>query len=98
MRPWSEKVRDVPGGFLIPILIMIIISFPPLFGHEIVGVLCGIVYGLWVGFGIVAAGTFFGEGRVAGTLSLSPPWVASASLTRHTHSGHVVRVQGPPPH
>ncbi|KLU85915.1 hypothetical protein MAPG_04934 [Magnaporthiopsis poae ATCC 64411] len=61
LRPWSEKVREVPGGFLIPILIMIVISFPPLFGHEIVGVLCGIVYGLWVGFGIVAAGTFFGE-------------------------------------
>lgn len=32
-----------------------------LFGHEIVAVLCGVVWGLWVGFGIVAAGTFLGE-------------------------------------
>lgn len=32
-----------------------------LFGHEIVAVLCGLVWGLWVGFAIVAAGTFLGE-------------------------------------
>lgn len=37
------------------------ISFPPLFGHEIVGVLAGVVWGLWIGFAIVAAGTFLGE-------------------------------------
>ncbi|KAK4118281.1 hypothetical protein N657DRAFT_583904 [Parathielavia appendiculata] len=61
LRPWAEKVRDLPAGWLIPIVILIIISFPPLFGHEIVALLCGVVYGLWIGFGIVAAGTFLGE-------------------------------------
>ncbi|KAL2163849.1 hypothetical protein VTH06DRAFT_5908 [Thermothelomyces fergusii] len=61
LRPWSEKVRDLPAGWLIPIVILVIISFPPLFGHEIVALLCGVVYGLWIGFGIVAAGTFLGE-------------------------------------
>ncbi|KAK3900989.1 snare associated Golgi protein-domain-containing protein [Staphylotrichum tortipilum] len=61
LRPWSEKVRDLPAGWLIPIAILIIISFPPLFGHEIIALLCGVVYGLWIGFGIVAAGTFLGE-------------------------------------
>ncbi|ORY15410.1 snare associated Golgi protein-domain-containing protein [Clohesyomyces aquaticus] len=61
LRPFSEKVRDLPAGWLIPIVILIIISFPPLFGHEIIAVLCGVVYGLWIGFGIVAAGTFIGE-------------------------------------
>ncbi|KAH8203375.1 hypothetical protein TruAng_002470 [Truncatella angustata] len=61
LRPFSEKVRDVPAGWLIPIVILIIISFPPLFGHEIIGLLCGVVYGLWIGFAIVAAGTFLGE-------------------------------------
>ena len=25
--------------------------------------LCGVVWGLWIGFGIVAAGTFFGESK-----------------------------------
>ncbi len=32
-----------------------------LFGHEIVAILCGLVWGLFPGFGIVAAGTFIGE-------------------------------------
>lgn len=51
---------------------MFVLSFPPLFGHEvryihdeysrqIVAVICGLVWGLWIGFGIVAAGTFIGE-------------------------------------
>ncbi|TVY45433.1 Golgi apparatus membrane protein, partial [Lachnellula occidentalis] len=61
IRPPSEKIRDLPAGFLIPIVILILISFPPLFGHEIVALICGVVYGLWIGFVVVAAGTFLGE-------------------------------------
>ncbi|PVH97379.1 hypothetical protein DM02DRAFT_616540 [Periconia macrospinosa] len=61
LRPFSEKLRELPAGWLIPIVILFIISFPPLFGHEIVGVLCGVVWGLWIGFAILAAGTFLGE-------------------------------------
>ncbi|KAK0648061.1 snare associated Golgi protein-domain-containing protein [Cercophora newfieldiana] len=59
--PFSKHVRALPAGWLIPIVILIIISFPPLFGHEVVALLCGVVYGLGVGFAIVAAGTFIGE-------------------------------------
>jgi len=59
--PFSQHVRALPAGWLIPIVILIIISFPPLFGHEIIALLCGVVYGLGIGFGIVAAGTFIGE-------------------------------------
>ncbi|KAK7940830.1 uncharacterized protein PG986_013217 [Apiospora aurea] len=73
LRPFSEKVRDLPAGWLIPIVILIIISFPPLFGHEVVALLCGVVYGLWIGFAVVAAGTFLGE---VGT------WFAFKSLLR----------------
>jgi len=61
LRPTSEKLRELPGGWVIPIAILVAISFPPLFGHEIVALLCGVVWGLWIGFGIVAAGTFIGE-------------------------------------
>ncbi|KAK4182050.1 snare associated Golgi protein-domain-containing protein [Podospora australis] len=61
LRPFAQKVRDLRAGWLIPIVILIVISFPPLFGHEIIALLCGVVYGLWIGFGVVAAGTFFGE-------------------------------------
>ncbi|KAG5335019.1 hypothetical protein C0989_002478 [Termitomyces sp. Mn162] len=48
-------------GWLIPIAVLFVISFPPLFGHEIVAILCGLVWGMWIGFAIVAAGTFIGE-------------------------------------
>ncbi|KAF4618399.1 hypothetical protein G7Y89_g14904 [Cudoniella acicularis] len=61
LQPVSSNIRSKPWGFIIPILILIIISFPPLFGHEIIALLCGVVYGLWIGFAIVAAGTFLGE-------------------------------------
>jgi hypothetical protein len=63
LRPTSEKIRDLPGGFVIPVVILIVISFPPLFGHELIALLCGVVWGLWIGFAIVAAGTFLGEGK-----------------------------------
>lgn len=61
LRPFAEKVRDIPAGWLIFVAVLIIISFPPLFGHELVALLAGVVYGLWIGFGVVAAGTFIGE-------------------------------------
>ncbi|KAK3201209.1 hypothetical protein GRF29_185g94206 [Pseudopithomyces chartarum] len=61
LRPFSEGLHDLPAGWLIPIAILFVISFPPLFGHEIVALLCGVVWGLWLGFAIVAAGTFLGE-------------------------------------
>lgn len=64
LRPFSEKVRDLPAGWLIPVAILFVISFPPLFGHEIIALLCGVVYGLWIGFAIVAAGTFIGESKL----------------------------------
>ncbi|KAF8633114.1 hypothetical protein AX15_001497 [Amanita polypyramis BW_CC] len=55
---WVHKLRF---GWLIPIAVLFVISFPPLFGHEIVAILCGVVWGLGIGFAIVAAGTFIGE-------------------------------------
>ncbi|KAH9937903.1 uncharacterized protein BXZ73DRAFT_22654, partial [Epithele typhae] len=52
---------SMPAGWLIPIAIFFVLSFPPLFGQEIVAVLVGDVWGPWIGFGIVCAGTFIGE-------------------------------------
>ncbi|PSR79510.1 snare associated Golgi protein-domain-containing protein [Coniella lustricola] len=61
LRPFAEKCRDIPAGWLIFVAILFVISFPPLFGHELVALLAGVVYGLWEGFGVVAFGTFIGE-------------------------------------
>lgn len=63
LRPFAEKVRNIPAGWLIFIAVLFVISFPPLFGHELVALLAGVVYGLWIGFGVVAGGTFIGEGE-----------------------------------
>ncbi|KAF9267179.1 hypothetical protein L218DRAFT_856319, partial [Marasmius fiardii PR-910] len=61
LHPLTLKLHELSWGWVVPILILFVISFPPLFGHEIVAILCGLVWGLWVGFGIVAAGTLLGE-------------------------------------
>ncbi|KZV71190.1 hypothetical protein PENSPDRAFT_412610 [Peniophora sp. CONT] len=61
LEPFAQKLKDLPAGWLIPVGLLIILSFPPLFGHEIVAVLCGVVWGLGIGFGIVALGTLLGE-------------------------------------
>ncbi|KAI0350431.1 hypothetical protein OH77DRAFT_1413055 [Trametes cingulata] len=61
LRPAADWMHDLPYGWTIPIGVLFVISFPPLFGHEIVAILCGLVWGLGPGFGIVAAGTFLGE-------------------------------------
>lgn len=73
LRPKAEQLQDLPAGWLIPVRaelidsdadkvgILFIISFPPLFGHEIVAVLLGLIYGLWIGFAICCAGTLLGE-------------------------------------
>ncbi|KAJ6510534.1 hypothetical protein C8R45DRAFT_891990 [Mycena sanguinolenta] len=61
LTPVTNWMHGLKYGFLIPIGILFVISFPPLFGHEIVAILCGVVWGLWIGFAIVCAGTFLGE-------------------------------------
>ncbi|CAI6334206.1 unnamed protein product [Periconia digitata] len=61
LRPFSDRVRDIPAGWLIPVAILFVLSFPPLIGDEIVEILCGVIYGLWAGFGIVALGTYLGQ-------------------------------------
>ncbi|SNX81584.1 uncharacterized protein MEPE_00289 [Melanopsichium pennsylvanicum] len=61
LTPISKKVTTVGWGWIIPVAILFIISFPPLFGHEIVLILVGLVYGIWIGFGIASLGTLLGE-------------------------------------
>lgn len=76
LRPFAEKVRDIPAGWLIFVAVLFIISFPPLFGHELVALLAGVVYGLWIGFAVVAAGTFIGESKCCPKSPLRGPWTA----------------------
>jgi uncharacterized membrane protein YdjX (TVP38/TMEM64 family) len=61
LTPATKWLHGLKAGWLVPIGILFVISFPPLFGHEIVAGLCGLVWGLWIGFAIVSVGTLLGE-------------------------------------
>ncbi|KAG8834932.1 Tlg2-vesicle protein [Serendipita sp. 400] len=61
LTPAAQWMKKFKYGWIVPIVVLFVISFPPLFGHEIVAVLCGVVWGLGVGFAIVAVGTLLGE-------------------------------------
>lgn len=69
LEPLSAFIRGLPAGFLIPGAIAFVLSFPPLFGHEIIAILCGAEYGLYAGFAIIAVGTIVGEGIIRSWLS-----------------------------
>ncbi|WWC88530.1 uncharacterized protein L201_003441 [Kwoniella dendrophila CBS 6074] len=61
LTPFVRKIRQLKAGFVIPAAILFVLSFPPLFGNEIVIILVGIVYGLGKGFAIVVVGVGLGE-------------------------------------
>ncbi|KAF8840464.1 hypothetical protein BDN67DRAFT_1011475 [Paxillus ammoniavirescens] len=61
IQPAANWMHALSYGWLIPIGIFFVISFPPLFGHEILAIVCGLVWGVWAGFGITVAGTLLGE-------------------------------------
>jgi len=61
LQPVGHTLKSWTVGWLIPIAILIVLSFPPLFGQEIVHLFCGLIWGPWIGFGIVVAGTVIGE-------------------------------------
>lgn len=63
LRPFSDRVRDIPAGWLIWVALLFIVSFPPLIGDEVIEILCGIIYGLWAGFGVVSLGTYLGQSK-----------------------------------
>ncbi|KAK4700727.1 hypothetical protein P7C70_g5514, partial [Phenoliferia sp. Uapishka_3] len=61
IEPHKTAIVNTPATWLIPIAILILLSFPPLFGHEVVHVVIGLLWGLWKGFVIASAGTLLGE-------------------------------------
>ncbi|KAK7028303.1 hypothetical protein R3P38DRAFT_2935277 [Favolaschia claudopus] len=61
LKPVTDWLHDHSWGPVIPILILIILSFPPLFGHELVVMLTGITWSFPEACAIVAIGTLLGE-------------------------------------
>ncbi|KAH9846285.1 hypothetical protein C2E23DRAFT_598407 [Lenzites betulinus] len=61
LKPFSDWLHRTKGAWLVPIAIIFVLSFPPLFGHGLIAIICGTVWGVWIGWGIVTAGTVLGE-------------------------------------
>ncbi|KAJ7485180.1 hypothetical protein B0H11DRAFT_2018379 [Mycena galericulata] len=61
LSPETNWLHDHKLGPVIPIAILIIMSFPPLFGHELVEMICGVTWDLPEAFAIVAVGVLLGE-------------------------------------
>ncbi|KAJ7233716.1 hypothetical protein B0H12DRAFT_1143491 [Mycena haematopus] len=61
LQPATNWLHDHALGPLIPIAILIVISFPPLFGQEIVATLVGVTWSLPEACAIVALGSLLGE-------------------------------------
>ncbi|KAF7361354.1 hypothetical protein MSAN_01168100 [Mycena sanguinolenta] len=63
LKPVTDWLHRTKAGPVIPIVVLIALSFPPgeNFANGIIATLCGVVWGLGEGFGIVAAGTILGE-------------------------------------
>jgi hypothetical protein len=62
IKPLSDwlKAREA-WSWVIPTVTLVILSFPPLFGHEIVQLVVGLAYPLGVALGIACAGAVLGE-------------------------------------
>ncbi|KUJ20791.1 uncharacterized protein LY89DRAFT_578995 [Mollisia scopiformis] len=56
---WLRKREK--WSWTIPVAILFVLSFPPLFGHEIVQLIVGLTYPLGVALGIACAGSILGE-------------------------------------
>lgn len=81
---------------------LVILSIPPLGGHEIIIMVIGLIWGVWIGFALTCAGTYLGEAlcfvgfkyffqRKANEIETKSIWYACiARLMRHGGLGMCV--------
>lgn len=65
----AQALRNIPYGYLLLIVVMIVVSFPPFIGHGPLLHLFGFTYGMW-GFFPAAAGTLLASVVVFATLRM----------------------------
>ncbi|KAJ7640474.1 hypothetical protein DFH06DRAFT_1000498 [Mycena polygramma] len=61
LKPFTDWLHNTPAGPLIPVVILIALSFPPLFGHELVSMIAGVSFGFPEACAVVAGTTILGE-------------------------------------
>ncbi|KAJ5050811.1 uncharacterized protein L3040_002680 [Drepanopeziza brunnea f. sp. 'multigermtubi'] len=114
---WMQPVSDwlearESWSWTIPTAILVILSFPPLFGHEIVQLIVGLAYPLGVALGVACAGGVIGEaacfvvfkylftGWVEKKIAQKVNWAATARVTQEAgfRGVLVIRYSIVPPH
>ncbi|KPV77609.1 uncharacterized protein RHOBADRAFT_51442 [Rhodotorula graminis WP1] len=103
--PHKQDIRDLPASWVIPIAVLVILSVPPLAGHEAVIMVIGLIWGVWLGFAITCAGTYLGEAlcfvgfkyffqRKANEIETKSIWYACiARLMRHGGLGIIIIIR-----
>ncbi|KAF7290643.1 hypothetical protein MIND_01304600 [Mycena indigotica] len=61
LNPETSWLRAHPAGALIPIVLLVVASFPPLVGHEVIAMIVGITWDLGPAFAITIIGIMLGE-------------------------------------
>ncbi|KAG4431910.1 hypothetical protein IFR05_012609 [Cadophora sp. M221] len=113
LKPVSDWLKERESwSWTIPTAILVILSFPPLFGHEIVQLIVGLAYPLGVALGIACAGAVMGEaacfivfkyfftGWVEKKIAQKVNWAATARVTQEAgfRGVLVIRYSIVPPH
>ncbi|KAL8286667.1 hypothetical protein RQP46_004195 [Phenoliferia psychrophenolica] len=105
IEPHKAAILNFPASWVFPILILVVLSFPPLFGHEVVHIIIGLIWGFWKGFLITSAGVFFGElacffvfryfltARAVRMQNKSTPYACLAKLLAEGHLGILTLVR-----
>ncbi|CZR67892.1 uncharacterized protein PAC_17791 [Phialocephala subalpina] len=109
---WLAAPSREAWTWVIPTAILVILSFPPLFGHEIVQLIVGLAYPLGVALGIACAGAVLGEaacfvvfkyfftGWVEKKIDQKVNWAATARVAKEAgfRGVLVIRYSIVPPH
>ncbi|GAA6063563.1 hypothetical protein JCM10212_004494 [Sporobolomyces blumeae] len=59
--PKRQAIIETPFSWVFPLLILVLLSFPPLGGRGLALVIIGLIWGAWMGCAIAAVGIMLGE-------------------------------------
>lgn len=61
LQPLASRMERLTGAWIVLSLLIAVVSIPPLFGHELLAVIAGYVYGIRSGFAILTISSILGE-------------------------------------
>jgi len=91
--PLTDWLRQRESwSWVLPVIILIVLSFPPLFGHEIVQLIVGLTYPIGVALGIACAGSILGEAACFIVFKYSFTWWVEKKIASNVKWAATARV------